>query len=319
MTAGYGEPCKKRRAGATHQQMELYQIRYFLAVAETRNFTRASERAFVSQPALTKAIQRLEETLGGRLFDRGRGPVQLTDLGRAMLPSFRQILDDAARAHAQARQITLERKETVRVGVMCTIDMDQVLPGFLASQEGRTEVELSFLEGSLEKLTDALDQGNIDVGVMCSPYEIPRRFKSTPLFREPYVLAIGDDHRFYGRQAIDIAELHRERYCERVQCEFSTYIEQLLNARGVELEVAQKSAREDWIQAFVRANFGVAFMPVSLAQAAGLAHVLTADCPIVRDIALLVPAERSATPAQRMVVDSLVAYDWSRVPAALAQ
>jgi LysR family transcriptional regulator, hydrogen peroxide-inducible genes activator len=299
--------------------MELYQIRYFLAVADLQNFTRASERAFVSQPALTKAIQRLEETLGGRLFDRGRGMVQLTDLGRAMLPSFRQIYDDAGRARAQARKLTRERKESVRVGLMCTIDMHQVLPGFVESQEGRSEVELSFVEGSLEGLTDALDQGDIDLGIMCSPHEIPRRFGSTTLFREPYVLAIGDDHRFHGRQAIEIAELHRERYCERVQCEFSTYIERLLGARGVELEVAQKSSREDWIQAFVRANFGVAFMPVSLAQAAGLAHVFAADCPIVRDIALLVPAEREATAAQQAVIDSLIAHDWSRVPAALAQ
>ena len=64
--------------------MELYQIRYFLAVAETLNFTRASERAFVSQPALTKAIQRLEETIGGRLFDRTKNSVQLSELGQAM-------------------------------------------------------------------------------------------------------------------------------------------------------------------------------------------------------------------------------------------
>src|SRR5438105_13250459 len=85
--------------------MELYQIRYFLAVAETMNFTRASERSFVSQPALTKAIQRLEETIGGRLFDRTKSPVQLTDLGRAMLPNFRQLYDGAQQAREQSRPL----------------------------------------------------------------------------------------------------------------------------------------------------------------------------------------------------------------------
>ena len=82
--------------------LELYQICYFLNLADTLNFTRASERSFVSQPALTKAIQRLEETVGGRLFDRTKSSVQLTDLGRAMLPTFQQLFNGAQEAKEQA-------------------------------------------------------------------------------------------------------------------------------------------------------------------------------------------------------------------------
>src|SRR5258705_372331 len=242
----YGDRCKVFVAAATGRLMELYQIRYFLAVADTMNFTRASERSFVSQPALTKAIKRLEEAIGGRLFDRTKNSVQLTELGEAMLPNFRQIYEGANQARDQARRLTRDRKERVRVGVMCTIDFHQVLPGFVESQEGRSAIDLSFREGNLEGLTDALDQGDVDVGIMCSPYDIPKRFKATPLFSEHYVLAIGDDHRFNGRSEIDMVELHRERYCERVQCEFSSYIERLLDARGIALEVVQKSSREDW-------------------------------------------------------------------------
>jgi LysR family transcriptional regulator, hydrogen peroxide-inducible genes activator len=297
--------------------MELYQIRYFLAVADTLNFTRASERSFVSQPALTKAIQRLEEALGGRLFDRTKNSVQLTELGRGMLPNFRQIYESAIHAREQARRLTREQKEVVRVGVMCTIDFHQVLPGFIKSQEGRSAIELSFQEGNLEGLTDALDKGDVDVGIMCTPYDIPKRFQATTLFSEHYVLAIGDDHRFNGRHSIEMAELHKEHYCERVMCEFSVFIERLLDARGVALEVVQKSVREDWIQAFVRANFGVAFMPISIAHAAQLAYVYTNDCSIVRRVNALVQAERPVTPAQQAVIDSLVAYDW--MPAKLSE
>ena len=195
---------------------------------------------------------------------------------------------------------------------MCTIDFHQVLPGFADNQDGHSAVELSFRDGNLEALSDALDKGDVDLGIMCSPYEIPKRFQVTPLFREDYVLAIGDDHRFNGRDGIEMAELHREHYCERTQCEFTVYIERLLRAREVALEVVHKSPREDWIQAFVRANFGVAFMPVSIAEAARLAYVRTADCPIVREVGVLVQAERPVTVAQRSVMDSLVAHDWRR-------
>ncbi len=294
--------------------MELYQIRYFLAVADTLNFTRASERSFVSQPALTKAIQRLEEAIGGRLFDRTKNSVQLTDLGRGMLPNFRQIYETANHARSEARRLTRAKTEVVRVGVMCTIDFHQVLPGFVESQEGRTEVELSFREGNLEALTGALDEGDVDVGIMCSPYEMPKRFATTPLFSEEYVLAIGDDHRFRGRTSVEMMELHRERYCERVMCEFSSYIERLLRERSVMLEVVQQSSREDWIQALVRANFGVAFMPISLARAAHLAYVTMTDIPIVRQVSVLTQAERPNNAAQQAVVNSLVAYGWGQRP-----
>jgi DNA-binding transcriptional LysR family regulator len=187
-----------------------------------------------------------------------------------------------------------------------------VLPGFIESQQGRSEIALSFREGNLEALTDALDQGEVDVGIMCSPYEIPKRFAATPLFREDYVVAIGDDHRFHGRASIEIGELDRERYCERVMCEFSAYIERLLRTRGVGLEVVQQSSREDWIQALVRANFGIAFMPVSIARAAQLDYVHTADVPIAREVNVLVQAERPTSAAQQTVIDSLLAHDWAR-------
>lgn len=293
--------------------MELYQIRYFLAVVDTQNFTRASERCFVSQPALTKAIKRLEEVMGGRLFDRTRSPVVLTDLGRAVLPNFRQIFETANQTREQARRLSREQKELVRIGVMCTIDFDMILPGFAHCQDGPLSIDMSFREGNLEALTDALDRNDIDLGVMCSPYETPKRFTAQPLFREHYVVAIGNDHRFNGRTHIDMSELNRERYCERIHCEFSNYIERLMRDRGVDVDVVQQSPREDWIQAMVRSNFGVAFMPESIAREAGLAFVYTGDCVIEREVSILLQAEQPVPPAQQAVVDSLAAYNW--VPA----
>lgn len=83
--------------------MEMHQVRYFLAVSETLNFTRAAELCHVSQPALTKAIKRLEEELGGELFRRERNLTHLTDLGRLMKPHLETILraNEAARADAE--------------------------------------------------------------------------------------------------------------------------------------------------------------------------------------------------------------------------
>jgi LysR family transcriptional regulator, hydrogen peroxide-inducible genes activator len=290
--------------------MELYQIRYFLALADTLNFTRASERSFISQPALTKAIQRLEETVGGRLFERAKNTVQLTGLGNAMLPNFRQIYDSTNLAREQAERYTREQKDIVRVGVMCTIDIEPLLPALTDKALGQGVFGLSFFEGSFESLTDLLDRGEIDLGIMCSAYEIPKRFTVTTLFSEDYVLAISGDHRFNGRRHVEVAELHREHYCERVLCEYSSYIGHLLAQRGIALQTVQQSNREDWIQSFVRADFGVAFMPLSIARAAKLDYVLPADCPVVRHVSVFLQAERPVTANLQMVIDLLVSHDW---------
>lgn len=193
---------------------------------------------------------------------------------------------------------------------MCTINIDPLLPVFMGRADGQGAFGLSFLEGSFESLTDSLDRGEIDLGIMCSAYEVPKRFKVTELYCEDYVVAVSDDHRFTGRSQIEMTELHREHYCERMLCEYSSYIGHLLNQRGVALKVVQQSSREDWIQSFVRADFGVAFMPLSIAQGANLKYVLTADCPVVRNVGVFLQAERPVTPNQQLVIDLLEAHDW---------
>ncbi len=98
-------------------------------------------------------------------------------------------------------------------------------------------------------------------------------------------------------------------------CEFSSYIGRLLDQRDIALEVVQQSEREDWIQTFVRADFGVAFMPLSIARGANLAYVLTSDCPIVRNVGVFVQAERPVTTNQPLVIDLLATHDWGRARA----
>lgn len=266
--------------------MELYQIRYFLAVAESLSFTRASERVFVSQPALTKAIQRLEETLGGRLFDRANSNVQLTPFGRALLPRLQELQALADGARHQARRLCAEPRDVVRVGVMSSIEMGGLLQRLSSDEGGLADVELSFQEGDQAELTQALDEGALDLAVLACLEDLPRRYRTESLLEEDYVLTFGDDHRFHGRDRIELAELNRENYCLRTHCEAFNAVWALLDERGVRLQVVHRADREDWAQAFVRANLGVSLMPRSLARAAGLDCASVSDLPVRRQITL---------------------------------
>src|SRR3569623_790767 len=100
--------------------MELHQIRYFLAVDDMLNFTRAAERCNVTQPALTRAIQKLEDELGGQLLRRERGLTHLTDLGQMMVPHLEQVLAGSEAARSTARGLLKLEQAALRLGVMCT-------------------------------------------------------------------------------------------------------------------------------------------------------------------------------------------------------
>src|SRR6516165_254095 len=101
--------------------MEMHQIRYFLAVAEELNFTRAAERCNVAQPSLTRAIRLLEEELGGPLFHRERANTHLSELGRMVHPYLTQVYEQTQAVKQQAINFTRLGQSTLKLGIMCTV------------------------------------------------------------------------------------------------------------------------------------------------------------------------------------------------------
>ena len=101
--------------------MDTHHIRYCLAVCETRNFTRAAEQCNVTQPALSRAIQQLEDEMGGLLFRRERNLTHLTDLGALLRPRFQLILEGLTDVRQEATRFLCLEDANLKVGVMCTI------------------------------------------------------------------------------------------------------------------------------------------------------------------------------------------------------
>jgi DNA-binding transcriptional LysR family regulator len=119
--------------------MEMHQIRYFLAVCEDLNFTRAAERCNVAQPSLTRAIKVLEKELGGVLFHRERTNTHLSELGRIVKPHLEQVYAHAEVAKRQAFDFAKLKKTTLKLGVMCRIQPDELgdlVSGLLARHPG---------------------------------------------------------------------------------------------------------------------------------------------------------------------------------------
>lgn len=285
--------------------MELYQIRYFLALSETLNFSRAAERCFVTQPALTKSIQKLEDQLGARLFDRNKSGVMLTEFGRAMLPNFQQIYHSANQTREQAKKLLREQREVIRLGVMCSIELKLFLGAIVAFNQLAAMVDVQIVEGTLEAMLDSLDKNLIDIALVASPQELPKRFEGHPLLREHYVIAHGPHHPFKGRGHIAFADLSQERYCARQNCEYSDHIDHFMQQAGFDVQVVQETHREDWIQSMVKADMGVAFMPEFSARDAGLDYVHTRDVAFERAIVAATVSNRPRTLQQEALLKQL--------------
>lgn len=299
--------------------MEMYQIRYFLAVCETLNFTRTSEKCFVSQPSLTKAIQKLEDNLGGRLFNRTKNSVEMTELGKLMQPNLEQIYNAAREAREQAKSFVSGQTGKLRLGVMCSVCMDPITMMLSAFQADHTDIELHFEEGTMEKLCDKIDKGELDTAILASPYEFPARFETVPLYSEEYVIACPPNHPLLAKGNIGLKDLHNAPYVSRENCEYSKYIEDMLEDQKVALDVRQSSEREDWIQTMIRAGMGVAFMPEISCLAAGLPACRIDSPEIVREIQILTLATQEKSRTQRDFIDHATTYDWDQVNAGLSR
>lgn len=298
--------------------MELHQIRYFLALCDTLNFTRAAEHCNVTQPALSRAIRSLEQEVGGLLFRRERGLTHLTDLGRLVRPRLEQATREMEAAKDSAKSFLTVEQAGLRLGIMCTIGPLR-FAGFLARfRIDNPGIELSLIEGVPETLSTMLEGGELDVAVMASPGGFPERFVLHPLYNERYVLAFPAGHRFARMNGISIRDLDNEPYLWRINCEHGTQFTDAGHACGVRWRTVYSSEREDWIQIMVGAGLGVTLIPEFSATLGGVQTRPLIDPPVERGVSMVTVSGRRFSPAVTKFVAAVKAYRWPERDAALA-
>lgn len=144
----------------------LEELRHFLLITEHGTFTKAAKRAHLSQPALTAAIQRLEDTMGARLFDRGRGGVRLTAAGQALVPHARAVLTSLADGRRAVTEVLALQAGEVRLGAGATA-CTYLLPPLLAAFHARLpKLRLALREATSNEALDAVESGELDLAVV---------------------------------------------------------------------------------------------------------------------------------------------------------
>src|SRR4051812_40223807 len=190
--------------------MELRHLRYFVAIAEERSFTRATERLWVAQPGLSTQIRKLESELGVQLFERHTRGVDLTDAGEVLLERARAALAAADVAAGTGRHLEAGLLGRVRVGVSTDArwhGASMLLARFARDYDG---VELSVLEGTGGALWRDLRDGRLDALLGPSAFASPD-LHALDLGSEPWVVLVGGGHRLAGTGPVQAGELRGER------------------------------------------------------------------------------------------------------------
>ena len=294
----------------------MHQVRYFLAVSDHLNFTRAAEACNVSQPSLTRAVKYLELEMGGELFYRAGNKTGLSELGRMVHPHLKQVFDQALQAKHVAKDFRQVKKINLRLGIMCTIS-PKMLTGLIGAMHKRhPDIELEIRDSNARKIDKELLDGHLDAAIYCIPGEEPnKRVHTMPLFRERMMIVVPRGHRLGKKATVPLQELHGESYISRSSCEFGPYADRVFEEKGVDCREVYSSDRDDWILAMIRSGLGFGFMPEYTISGPNLAARPIANPAFWREVNLVTVRGRQHTSAVGALVREAMLVKWSGAPA----
>ncbi|MFJ2172330.1 LysR family transcriptional regulator [Streptomyces sp. NPDC101062] len=290
--------------------MQFQQLVYFVAVAETRHFTRAAERVHVSQPSLSQQIRALEKELGAELLSRARGNVALTDAGEALLPLARRILADAETARVEVQELAQLRRGRVRLGAppsLCTGLLPEVLRAFHDQHPG---IELLIEESGSHDLVRELARGALDLALVAMPLPAASPALTTvELLHEDLVVVSSPGAPAPG-SPVRIADLEgRPLVMFRHGYDLRELTVAACRAAGFEPSFTVEGGEMDAVLGFVRAGLGMAVVPSMVAARAHDLRVTPLARPgLSRTIALAhrsdVAPPRAARELQRVLLST---------------
>ncbi|MAX71254.1 MAG: DNA-binding transcriptional regulator OxyR [Flavobacteriaceae bacterium] len=189
--------------------MTITQLKYALAIAEHKNFTKAAEKCFVTQPTLSTQIQKLEDELDVVIFDRGKKPIELTEVGRKIVYQARNIVNEADRI----QDIVDQQKGFIggefKLGIIPTI-MPTLLPMFLNNFIKKyPKIKLKIEELTTEEIMTRINDGHLDAAIAATPLESDN-IKERPLYYEPFVAYVPNNHRLRELKTLEVSDLDIE-------------------------------------------------------------------------------------------------------------
>lgn len=257
--------------------MEIHQLRYFLAIAETGSFTAAASRCHVAQPSLSTQLAKLEGELGGPLFERGRKGATLTQRGDLFRPRAAEALRQLEAAKTESDELAGLKRGSVSLGCMPTTGAYLLPPLLKAFGKAHPGIHLDLREDSSPELARLLRDREVDLAIV-DEAGLGAGLASELLFTEPLLLAVPPRHPLAKRKRLALAALKDEPLILMKSGHgFRKIVLDALAKAGVEPKVVHESGEIETIQALVEAGLGLALVPRMVRKAKGPAYLDLAE------------------------------------------
>ncbi|AHC16048.1 LysR family transcriptional regulator [Salinispira pacifica] len=241
--------------------MEMHQIRYFLGVQREHSFTRAAGLCHVSQPSLSAQIRKLEEELGGELFERSRKRIRLTARGELFLQYALEVEQRTEELWGAIQDFDNTGTGKIALGCLPTTGAHVLPPLLTEFSRTHPDVKIQLQEGSSPALAQALLDFDIDLAILDEAGLKPG-LQSTPLFQEPLYIALPGNHHLSTKTDLQLEDLKNESFIlMRKTHGFHSIVISALRDRGVEPHVVYESSEIETVQSLVEAGLGISLVP----------------------------------------------------------
>jgi DNA-binding transcriptional LysR family regulator len=289
--------------------MELYQLKLFVDLAQTGNFTRVASENYVTQAAVTMQIRKLESELGVTLFHRTTRSVTLMEAGQRLLPYAREILQRVDEATLAVRDTKVEISGLVRVAAVHSVGLYELPPFIKRFLKRFPDVNLRIDYRTSDQIYQLLHEGEIDVGLVAYPEEMAR-VECIPFLKDQLDLICHQDHPFARKRSVTLSELNGQHF---VQFGEDTPTRRATNAvlseNGVTVNVRMECDNLEILKQMVEIGFGMALLPhhalTRTDRSAGLRSIPLKDVVIERPIGILLLKNAPRFKAVRAFVETL--------------
>ena len=289
--------------------MDLQRLRYFLEVARQKNFSKAAKVCRVSQPSLSQQIKKLESEVGGALFIRNRGSVQLSELGEGFLGHAQAVLAEVLAAEEFVDRCQSETQRTIRFGAIPTIAPYLIPEIFRKIQSKHSSARFELIENRTEVIIDALLTNEIDFALLSPPTRIDDLCERLALAKDDFLLTLPAGHRLTKSPTVSVAQLRAEKIIllENSHClaqQTSAYCEEI----GLRPAVTLHSSQIDTLLGMVEAGFGLTFTPRIAANSHHHRRVVfrqLTDNRCSRTLELVWLRRQFLTQAQRSIIECM--------------
>ena len=244
--------------------MDIHELRCFAQAAKDGSYSVAAEKLCISQPALSKIIQRMENELDTKLFYTFQRRQRLTDEGEVFLKKAVRVINEYDSITESAHPNKGCYQGQIFIGfppIAGICYMSELIVEFSRQYPG---IKINILEKGSQRIMEEVESGALDLGCVSAPVA-EDRFDHAPFVHDVFRLAVSSQHRLAGRSSVSISELRDEDFIV-AGCDFSTYhtMRAACLEAGFEPKIALHSSRWDFIIQMVRLNYGISFQPLSV-------------------------------------------------------